>query len=173
MPGNIADSLLAPAYWLVVAMDWPDADGPAEAAWAIAPGIIPRDAISPHAFQVLGCADLCAASNATRVVLFSDLTRLFTTAGTSWADLGVDWRGALGELRDGPYPAVLLALNDHAHTLVCDPVADRYQPGRTSDLDWAWHERELLRRAIADQLIAGWPEYITSILELGKLRITS
>jgi len=173
MPGNLADSLLAPAYWLVAAMDWPDGDGPAEAAWAIAPGMIPRDVLSPHAFQVLGCADLYAASNATRVVLFSDLTSLFITVGTSWASLGVDWRAALGELRDGPYPAVLLALNDDAHTLICDPSTELHQPGRTSELDWAWRERELLRRAIDDQLTAGWPAYITHVIELGKLRITN
>jgi hypothetical protein len=105
------------------------------------------------------------------VVLFSDLTRLFSTAGTSWAELGVDWQAALGELRDGPYPAVLLALNGHAHTLICDPSTGLHELRRDSEPDWAWHERELLRRAIADQLIAGWPDYISSILKLGKLRI--
>ncbi len=129
--------------------------------------------ISPHAFQVLGCADLYAASNSTRVVLFSDLTRMFTTAGTSWAGLGVDWKEALGELRDGPYPAVLLALNGHARTLICDPSAELREAGRGGEPDWAWHERELIRKAIADQLIAGWPAYIAHIIELGKLRIAS
>jgi hypothetical protein len=173
MPGSVADSLLSPAYWLVAAMDWPDGDGPAGAAWAVAPGMIPREAVSPHAYQVLSCADLYASSNATRVVLFSDLTRMFTTAGTSWASLGVDWQAALGELRHGPYPAVLLALNDYAHTLVCDPSDELHQPGRDSEPDWAWHERELLRQAIANQLTAGWPAYITNIIELGKLRIAN
>jgi hypothetical protein len=173
MPSDLADHLLAPAYWLVAATEWPDDPGPAEAAWAVAPALIPRDAISPHAYQVLGCADQYAAGNAARIVLFSDLTRLFTTAGTSWASLGVDWQAALDELRYGPYPAVLLAVNDRAHALICDPTAELLQLGQDSEPDWAWHDRELLRQSIANQLTVGWPAYITNIIELGKLHIAN
>ncbi len=171
MPSDFADHVLAPAYWLVAATEWPVGPGPAEAAWAIAPALIPRDAISPDAYQVLGCADQYAAINAARVVLFSDLTRLFTTAGTSWASLGVDWQAALDELRGGPYPAILLAVNDRAYALIGDPSTELHQPGRASEPDWAWYDRELLRRSIANQLTIGWPAYITNIIELGKLHI--
>jgi len=170
-PGDFTDQMLTPAYWLVAAMEWPVGPGPAEAAWAVAPSLIPRDTISPHAYQVLGCADQYAASSTARVVLFSDLTRLFTTAGTSWASLGVDWQSALDELRYGPHPAVLLAVNDRAHALICDPSAELHQPGQDTEPGWVWHDRELLRQAIANQLTIGWPAYITNIIELGKLHI--
>jgi hypothetical protein len=173
MPSDLADHLRAPAYWLVAATEWPDGPGPAEAAWAVAPALIPREVISPHACQVLGCADQYAASTASRVVLFSDLTRLFTTAGTSWASLGVDWQAALDELRYGPYPAVLLAVNDRAYALICDPSTELHQPGRDSEPDGAWHDRELLRQSIANQLTVGWPAYITNIIELGKLHVAN
>jgi hypothetical protein len=66
--------------------------------------MIPREALSSDAIQVLGCADLYARQHRSRVVFFSDLTRMFSTAGTSWAQLGVDWKSALQELRTGRSP---------------------------------------------------------------------
>ena len=57
--------------------------------------MIPRETLSRDAVQILGCADLYARKHGQRVVFFSDLTRMFTTAGTSWAQLGVDWESAL------------------------------------------------------------------------------
>jgi hypothetical protein len=170
-PGDGADPLLAPTYWLVAGMEWPGGPGPAEAAWAIAPNMIPRDTISPDAYQVLGCADQYAASYAIRVVFFADLTRLFTTAGTSWASLGVDWEAALDELRDGPYAVVLLAVSERAHLLICDPSIELHRPDRNSDPDWARRDRELLRQSMSDTLTADWPAYIENLIQGGKLRI--
>ncbi|MGB6455226.1 MAG: hypothetical protein WBH47_12155 [Streptosporangiaceae bacterium] len=46
------------------------------AAIAIAPGRIPRDALSHDARQVLGCADLYRRTHGQRVLFFSDLTRM-------------------------------------------------------------------------------------------------
>lgn len=56
-----------------------------DAAFAVAPEVIPRDGLSNDAYQVLACADLHAGKQAVRVVLFSDLTRMFASAGRSWA----------------------------------------------------------------------------------------
>lgn len=87
----------------------------ADAAVAVAPGLIPRDKVGYDARQVLGCADLYARKHRERVVLFTDLTRMFTGAGTSWAQLGVYWETALRELREGPFPAMYLTITERAH----------------------------------------------------------
>lgn len=177
-PGGSIDPLFAPAYWLVAGMEWPGGQGPAEAAWALAPDMIPRDMIprdmvSSDAHQVLGCVDQYAASKADRVVFFSDMTRMFTMAGTSWASLGVDWEAALDELLDGPYATALLAVSERAHLLICDPSIELHlhHPGRKSDPDWARRDRELVRRSITEALIASWPSYIDDFIQRGKLRI--
>ena len=78
-----------------------------ESAVAIAPNIIPREVVSYHAREVLGCADLYSRKHRQRVVFFSDLTLMFADAGTSWSQLGVDWQSALQELRGGQFPGVI------------------------------------------------------------------
>jgi hypothetical protein len=88
--------LLHPSYWHVSGLEWQGDRPTAEAAAAVAPAMIPRDAVSQDAFQVLGCAGLYARKHAHRVVFFSDLTRMFTKPGTSWTQLGVDHENALG-----------------------------------------------------------------------------
>ena len=97
-----ADELLHPAYWLVYGLPWPDDSDKAEAAIAISPATIPRRILSWDAAQILDCVDLYARKRAEHVVFFSDLTRMFTLAGTSWVTLGVDWESALQELQDAP-----------------------------------------------------------------------
>ncbi len=79
------DELLHPSYWLVHGLRWQGDRDVAEAAVAIAPGMIARESLSRDAFQILGCADLYARKHRERVVFFSDLTRMLTAAGTSWA----------------------------------------------------------------------------------------
>jgi hypothetical protein len=174
-PGDRADPLFAPAYWLVAGMEWPGGPSPAEAAWAVAPDMIPRDMVSSDTYQVLGCADQYVASQATRIVFFSDLTRMFTIAGTSWANLGVDWEAALDELQDGPYATALLAVSERAHILICDPSIELHlhQPGRKSDPDWARRDRELVRQSITETLIVSWPTYIDDLIQRGRLRIAN
>ena len=98
---DAAVDLLYPSYWLVSGLEWQGDGELAEAAMAVAPGMIPRDALSHDARQVLGCADLYSRKHGQRVVFFSDLTRMFAEAGTSWSQLGVDWERALRELRPG------------------------------------------------------------------------
>ncbi|HET7015062.1 MAG TPA: hypothetical protein VFI65_14190 [Streptosporangiaceae bacterium] len=160
-----AERLLSPAYWLVAGLEWPGGNGPSEAAWAIAPDLVPRDALSNDAYQVLGSAHLYAGKHSARVVFFSDLTRMFATAGTSWASLGVDWQAALAELQNGPYPAMFLTVTERARLLICDPTS--------WSIGWAQEparpERELVRQAVCDKLTADWSSYMGRIIESGRL----
>jgi hypothetical protein len=165
-----ADELLHPAYWLVHGLEWPAGGGMAEAAMAIAPGMIPRDKVSPDAFQVLGCADLYARRHRTRVLFFSELTRMFTTAGTSWAALGIDWEGALQELRDGPFPALLLTISERAHIFICNPATHLLFAGPDGVQEATGDERDLVRQAITAKLTADWPPYMQQIIDAGCIR---
>lgn len=160
-----AERLLAPAYWLVAGLDWPTGPGPSEAAWAIAPDLVPRDALSNDAYQVLGSAHLYAGKHSARIVFFSDLTRMFATAGTSWASLGVDWQAALDELQNGPYPAMFLTISERAHLMICDPAS--WSTGCAQEP--ARSERELVRQAVSDKLTADWSGYMGRIIESGQL----
>jgi hypothetical protein len=162
--------LAEPAYWLVAGLEWPQGASPAEAAIAVAPDLIPREAVTRDTAQILGCADLYATTRASRVVFLSDLTRLITEAGRSWAGLGVSAHVALGELHDGPYPALVLAITERAHMLISDPAAG---PGDTpwhDEHELIYYERELIRHAITDKLAADWPAYMTGIVRAGRLR---
>src|SRR5260221_8881052 len=148
------EEVLNPPYWLVFGLEWPGAGdgGMAEAALAVAPGMIPRELVSRDSYQVLGCADLYARKHAERVIFFSDLTRMFTAAGTSWAELGVDWENALQELVVGPFPAMFLTISERAHLLICDPATNLLMVGSGGTADEAGSERDLVRQAITSQL---------------------
>ena len=171
-PGDTwaAGELLHPAYWLVHGLPWQGDSDLAEVALAIAPQMIPRETLSRDAVQILGCADLYARKHRSRVVFFSDLTRMFTTAGTSWAQLGVDWEGALRELEDGPFPRLFLTISERAHLFICNPATDllvvrpdgMQEPGET--------ERELVRQALASTLAADWPPYMQQVINAGRTR---
>ena len=166
-----ADELLHPAYWLVHGLQWQGTGGMSEAAVAIAPGTIPRETRSRGAFQILGCADLYARKHGTRVVFFSDLTRMFTTAGTSWAQLGVDWESALRELADGPFPRLFLTISERAHHFICDPATGTFLTGPDGAQETAETERRLLRQAITGKLAADWPPYMQQIINAGHSRL--
>ena len=137
--------LLCPSYWLVSGLQWTGNGSTAEAAIAIAPSLIPRRGVSHDASQVLGCADLYASKYAQQVVFFSDLTRMFANAGTSWTELGVDWESALEELRTGPYPALLLTVSEQAHCLICSPAGHLVWLGSLSSIAAAYDERDEAR----------------------------
>jgi len=95
------DELLYPPYWLVSGVDRKDYISTAEAAAAIAPGIIPRGSVSHDAHEILGCADLYARKHNLEVVFLSELTSMFLDVGTSWTELRADWESGLRELRYG------------------------------------------------------------------------
>jgi hypothetical protein len=164
--GSESTRLFAPSYWLVAALDWPAGREVAEAAWAIAPDLISRDAMTTGACKILGCTDLYAQAHSTRTVFFSDLTGMFTDAGTSWANLGVDCQVALDEFHAGPYPELMLTVTERAYLLICDSSTEPAEPSHA----WAGHERELLREVITDELTAAWPAYMNSLIQAGRLR---
>jgi len=166
-----ADELLHPAYWLVHGLPWHGDGGIAEAAVATAPGMIPRVTLSRDAVQILGCADLYARKHGSRVVFFSDLTRMFTTAGTSWAQLGVDWGGALREIEDGPFPRLFLTISERAHLFICDAATDTVLAGPGGVYETAEAERRLVRQAITGTLAADWPPYMQQIIEAGHISL--
>jgi hypothetical protein len=162
--------LLNPPYWLVSATEWP-CNGPlAEAAVAIAPAAVSRHIVSDDARQILGCADLYARKHSLRVVFFSDLTRMFTQAGTSWARLGVDWEKALQDLGGGQFPTLLLTISERVYVVISDPAV-RPAPAFTGDEQSLDDERELVRTAIARQLVGDWTPYVQSAAEAGRLRL--
>src|SRR6266849_4576744 len=163
--------LLHPAYWLVHGLPWPGDSDMAEAALAIAPEIVPRETLSRDAVQILGCADLYARKHGSRVVFFSDLTRMFTTAGTSWAQLGVDWESALRELVVGPFPAMFLTISERAHLLICDPATNLLMVGSGGTADEAGSERDLVRQAITSQLTTDWPPWMNAMIDAGRVRL--
>ncbi len=164
--GGVADELRRPSYWLVTGLDWPGGEL-AEAAHAIAPMLVPRDALSSDAVQVLGCADLYARSHGMRVVFFSDLTRMFAQAGRSWESMGVDWQRGLEILQNGPFPGLLLTVSERAYLLICDPSA---QPAISSPGDPPDGERELARQAIERRLDADWPPYMDRLVAAGRVQ---
>ena len=133
--------------------------------------MIPRDALSHDARQVLGCADLYSRKHGQRVVFFSDLTRMFTEAGTSWSQLGVDWERALRELRTGEFPVMLLTISERAYISICDPAVRPLTitpDGGTEEA--ADDDRELVRQAITRQLVADWPLYMQRIIDARRAR---
>ena len=166
-----ADELLHPVYWLVHGLPWQGGGGMAEAAVAIAPGMIPRQTLSRDVFQILGCADLYARKHGTRVAFFSDLTRMFITAGISWAQLGVDWESALQELNDGPFPRLFLTISERAHLFICDPAKDTVLTVPGGVQESAEAERRLVRQAITGKLAADWPPYMQQIINAGHIRL--
>lgn len=168
---DAARELMHPAYWLVFGLEWPGGSGGAddavaEAAVAVAPALIPRDKVGYDARQVLGCADLYARKHREQVVFFTDLTRMFTGAGTSWAQLGVYWETALHELREGPFSAMYLTITERAHLLICNPAVSP----DTAGADDGGAEREIVRQAIASQLAADWPPWMNAMIQVGRIR---
>ena len=165
------DELLHPSYWLVHGLRWQGDRDVAEAAVAIAPGIIARESLSRDAFQILGCADLYARKHRERVVFFSDLTRMLTAAGTSWAQLGVDWESALQELQDGPFPSLLLTISERAHVFICNPATWLRLAWPDGEEEATGAERQLVRQAIASRLTADWPPYMQQMIDTGRIRL--
>jgi hypothetical protein len=163
--------LLHPSYWLVYGLPWQGDGDLAEAAAAIAPGMIVRDWLSRDASQILGCADLYARKHGSRVIFFSDLTRMFSAAGTSWAQLGIDWETALQELQDGPFPALLLTISERAHIFICSPATRLLLAGPDGEEEATDAERQLVRQAIASKLTTDWPPYMQQLIDTGRIRL--
>ncbi len=163
-PGEMADELLRPAYWLAWGLDveWPDDAEAQECIAVVAPGMVPRDGLSFDAREILAGADVLARKRSERVVFFTDLTRSLTRNGQSWPGLGIDWETALRELKTGHFPVVFLETTARGYLTMCDPA-----PGQRVE------DRRLFRRELARQLEAGWPDYVRGLIEAGRLRLAS
>jgi hypothetical protein len=164
----LPDELIHPPYWLVSALEWQSDGDVSESAVAIAPSIIPRELVSYDARQVLGCADLYARKHRQRVVFFSDLTRMFTDAGTSWSQLGVDWQSALLELGGGQFPGLFLTISERAYLVIAGATAATAS-ALAEDARNREDERQLVRTSMARQLDSDWPQYIRTAANAGRL----
>ena len=167
-----ADELLHPSYWLVHGLPWQGDGDLAEAAVAIAPGMIARESLSRDAFQILGCADLYARKHGSRVIFFSDLTRMFTAAGTSWAAtrhrLGRRAPRAAGRPVPGAVPDDLRA-GPHLHLRPRDTAAPR-RAGRRRGSDRR-RARSSSARPSPAKLAADWPPYMQQMIDTGRIRL--
>jgi hypothetical protein len=166
-----AGELLHPSYWLVYGLPWQGDSDLAEAAAAIAPGMIPHEPLSRDASQILGCADLHARKHRSPIVFFSDLTRMFTTAGTSWEQLGINWESALQELRDGQFPSLLLTVSERAYIVICNAATRLLLAGPDGEEEATAAECQLVRQAIASKLTADWPPYLQQTIDTGHIRL--
>jgi hypothetical protein len=112
-----------------------------------------------------------ARKRAERVVFFSDLTRMFTAAGTSWTELGVDWEAALQELQDGPFPALFLTISERTHLYICSPAVRLLAAGPDGEEKSANAKRQLVRQVIATNLTTDWRPYIQQMIGTGRIRL--
>ncbi len=147
----------------------PGGTSPAEAAFAVAPELIPRDQVSSDSHQVFGCADFYAAKHATRPlrVLLRPNPHVRKSAGQSWTNLGVDWQAALHELQVGPFPSMFLTIGEGAHLLICDPssgISTADQERLHGSIDY---ERELAREG---RLAADWPAHVRQLISSNRIR---
>jgi hypothetical protein len=155
--------LLRPSCWLAwgSGAGQPTGDMPGEAA-VVAPGLIPRGELCSSARQILDGAALYARQRAVRLVFFSDMTRLLTSGGQSWADLGVDWEAGLRELEGGDFARIFLAVSERAYLTMCDPV-----PGSLTG------DRRQLRQVMTRQIEADWARWIQGAIDAGRVRLAS
>ena len=118
--------------------------------------------------QILGCADIIADRRHERVVLFSDITRLLASAGTSWGQLRVDWEHGLRELGQGGFPALLLTITGRAYELICNPALHVLPVDSLDSTEPAEEDRrELVRAAFTRQLETDWPPFMQGVIDAG------
>jgi hypothetical protein len=104
--------------------------------------------------------------------LFSDLTRMFTKAGTSWTQLGVDCENAQPELHSGSFPAMLLTISQRMYLRICDAALS--QPTSTPlETDEApSSDRGLARQTITRRLASDWAAYMETTIDTGRVSFT-
>jgi hypothetical protein len=164
-----------PPYWLVIPMEWPlPGAAMGEAAYAIAPPIVPRDILPRVVSDVFGVADVYAERHpGQRTVWFTDLTRWMDEHGTSWAALDVDWADALEKIPQCPTPRMYLTINERAHGIICDAsrqgITFHHLDGTSEQITPA--ERDHLHHVLEDSLTADWAPYVRQLQTAGKLLI--
>ena len=120
----VARSISHPSTWLVFGMEWPEEEelGPfREAAFALAPALVPAERATPDVAVVLSLALEYAAARSSRVVFFSDLTRYLAGVGLKWRDVGVQsWVETKDTMRSIGVPGLYMSVRYRAHAYLCD-----------------------------------------------------
>ena len=119
--------LLDPEYWLIFGLEWTGDAGMAEAAYAVAPGVIPRHMLGEDARQILECADLYVRKRGGRAIFFSDLTRMFASSGEVLAGPRRGLGGSAGGASVGAVSRAVpddLAASARVHLRRRDPAHD-------------------------------------------------
>jgi hypothetical protein len=111
-------------------------------------------------------------AHGARAVFFSDLTRMFTKAGTSWTQLGVDFQNALRELHDGSFPALFLTITERMYLTFCDAATSQLTGVQPEKGEALTPDRELARQAITRQLASDRPAYMQRLLDTGRISPT-
>jgi hypothetical protein len=164
----VTSELLEPNCWLVIGQQWSAPEGQvfAEAAYALAPSLVPRDKVSRDAADVLDLAEAYVRAIPGKAVFFSDLTLWLDQSQTTWHGRGTDWEAAVDELVNSPLAALYLTISRRAHLILCDASpqgAVIYFPdGRTEQI--TSQERQAVHDALEQQLRRDWPPYMQRVL---------
>ena len=162
-----------PPVWLIFGLEWPeDGDGSmAEAAYAVAPSLVPRHLVPSEVAVIYRLALEFSASRSERVVFFSDLTRELAALGMTWEDAGVEnWMAAQETMRAMPVAAVYLTISSRAHAYLCDASWNGitwHYADATTEHDPS--EKDRVRDAFRQQLESDWPPYIEALHAEGRV----
>ncbi|MDH6122405.1 hypothetical protein [Kitasatospora sp. GAS204B] len=156
---------LQPRYWFVQ---------PSQAEWAggcvraLDPQMLQRHTLSRDCADILRVADAFQTVHpARRVVFFEDLTAWLERAGSSWAQLGTNWREGLAELRKVPAPALTITLDQATSSVTSAAQAGTRDTGSgPRNLSCAGPDALAL---IERELICYWSQYIRVLTSLGAL----
>jgi hypothetical protein len=164
--------LYRPPCWLVTALpSFPPGKAMAEAAYALAPHVTPREHVGPNAATVLQFAKHYAGGMRGRVVFFSDLTRWLTMTNSSWDAEGTDWEAAVDELINAPVPGLYMTISQRAYYILCDSSVNGmtlyHQDGTSEQIEP--EERDAVHDAIEQQLANDWPSYIRELVKSGRI----
>jgi hypothetical protein len=165
------EKLARPPYWLVIGLEWPDsAEGLAEAAYAVAPGVV-RDVrplrdgaavpLSKQADGVLYMADCYVERHPlTYVVSLAELTVWLSDLGTTWEQVGVNFWDVYAELTEYPI-GLFVTVTEEAHAMLCNTARVQrfsYSDGPTRTV--TAEMRAEMKAQLGLRLEADWPPYI-------------
>jgi hypothetical protein len=167
----MTSELLEPSCWLVFGLEWSAPEGQvfAEAAYALAPSLVPRDRVGRDAADVLDLAEAYVRATPGRTVFFSDLTLWLDQSQTTWHERGTNWEAAMDELVSSPIAALYLTISRRAHMILSDASrqgAVIYYPDGTTE-QITPQERQAVHDALEQQLRRDWPPYMQSVLGRG------
>ncbi|MER7130970.1 hypothetical protein [Streptosporangium saharense] len=169
--------LQEPAYWLVFALPWPESQGDAamaEAAYVVAPPLVPRNQVSENAEGVFAVAHFHVKENpGRRTIWFSDLTRWLAGRDNSWQGLEVDWEAALREIHELPTFGMFLKVSRRGYLFLLDGSPEgatvTYPGGERERL--TAREREAVRADFEAKITRDWANYIGEMAARGMIHL--